>query len=398
MKAFKEPNYIANIIAKKILRQTDKKEEHFLDDWKKSEENQLLYEKLTNPRNFKKHDEVISSVDINSGWNKYISKIDESKKRKLIPSVVWYAAAVLLPLVIVTSYLIIINEKQAVPVSAENNVLIEPGTKNAVLLLDDGSGINLEKEESLELQEKDGTRIVKKEGVLNYEKSRKEKNIQSLKNTLLVPRGGEYNLILADGTKVFVNSMSRLEFPVQFSDSTREVSLEGEACFWVAKDAAHPFIVKVNGVKVEVLGTTFNINAYPDESSITTTLVEGKIKMNRLEKPGEEFILSPNDQAVIDSNSGQVKIGKVDADKFIQWVNGVYVFENQTLGAIMKTLGRWYDFNCWFENQDLKEIEFDGRLNKYESIEPILEIIQSTGKVKVEVENNNILFKEKSEN
>jgi ferric-dicitrate binding protein FerR (iron transport regulator) len=189
--------------------------------------------------------------------------------------------------------------------------------------------------------------------------------------------------------------MSKLVFPVSFSKENREVFLEGEACFKVRKDQSRPFIVNVNGIKIEVLGTTFNVNAYSDQEQIITTLVEGKVKIHLTDSPENEFILNPDDQAVFDLTGRTIQINQVDAVSYMQWVNGIYTFNDQSLGEIMRTLSRWYDFNYWFEQQDIEDITFKGGLNKYERIEPILEIIASTGKVDVTVKGKNIVFSKK---
>jgi ferric-dicitrate binding protein FerR (iron transport regulator) len=208
----------------------------------------------------------------------------------------------------------------------------------------------------------------------------------------MVPRGGEFNLVLSDGTRVFVNSMSKLEFPVNFTGNKREISLEGEAYFEVAKDKTRPFIVKIKGVQVEVLGTTFNIKAYPEDHQSFTTLVEGKVKLCSGNQSDNDYFLMPDQQAVYDPSSKGVVINKVDAGKIVQWTTGRYYFSDQPLDEIMKTLSRWYDFNYKFEDQAIKNVKFEGGLNKYGSIYPILDIINETGKVKVTVKNKDVIF------
>jgi ferric-dicitrate binding protein FerR (iron transport regulator) len=150
--------------------------------------------------------------------------------------------------------------------------------------------------------------------------------------------------------------------------------------------------VRIKGLQVEVLGTSFNVKAYPDDKQSFTTLVEGKVKLNSVLQTSVVQILEPDQQAVFDPSTSAIFAQKVDARQFIQWITGKYTFTNQPLDEMMKTLARWYDFNYQFEEASLKNIRFEGGLNKYQSIDPILEIINKTGKVKVSVKGKEVLF------
>ncbi len=304
-----------------------------------------------------------------------------------------YAAAVLVPFFMILAAYWYFNEhsRETIDIVAG----IQPGSRNALLVLDNGKTMDLMNDTIKSLVEDDGTIIENSEEELSYSAQIEEKNKKTLYNTLIVPRAGEYRLVLSDGSRVYVNSMSKLIFPVKFIGNTRELSLEGEACFIVKKDSLHPFIVNVNGLKVEVLGTTFNINAYHDDNNIITTLVEGKVKLTDESNPQNQILLHPDEQVVFNSYKRNLNVTKVNAKKYTQWIDGVYTFNNQSLEDIMRTLSRWYDFNYWFEQDEIKDIKFEGGLNKYESIEPILDIIESTGKVEISINGKNILFMKK---
>lgn len=388
---------ISEIIARKLGgEELGVEDEKKLSDWIfSSGRNRSLYNRIKDSRNFDQRNELIRQINTEGAWFRYKQKIDINPGRKRRIQWWQYAAAIFVPVLMISIFYVTQQEGKVEQVQiAEEQIL--PGSKNAVLVLGSGKSIDLEKNDSLDIKEEDGTRIIKDDQLLSYHQPTDETDMKVPDNTLIVPRGGEYSLVLSDSTKVYLNAMSKLVFPVSFTKVTREVSLEGEACFMVKKDQGKPFIVNVNGMRIEVLGTTFNVNAYKDQGKIITTLVEGKVRLFTGTGQSREYILSPDDQAVFNASSGgEVQIRQVNASNYVQWIDGVYVFDRQSLGEIMKTLSRWYDFNYWFEQQELEQIRFKGGLNKYESIDPILEIIESTGKVKATIKGNNILFSKK---
>jgi len=385
---------IAEVIVKKISGELSPGEEDFFNAWiNASPRNQDLFNRITDAQNLKERNRLVREIDTAQAWGRYFQTIKHQKKEHYFR--VWrYAAAFLVPVMLMTIlYFYLQRDREDNKVVQQEQIL--PGSRNSLLVLGNGKSINLQENNLLSIEEEDGTRIVNDKKCLSYHQAESEVKGEAPKNTLIIPKGGEYNLILSDSSEIYLNSMSRLVFPVSFSKETREVYLEGEAYFKVRKDQSRPFIVNVNGIKIEVLGTTFNVNAYSDQKQIITTLVEGKVKIHLTDSPENEFILSPDDQAVFDPAGKTIQINQVDAVNYMQWVNGIYTFNDQSLGEIMRTLSRWYDFNYWFEQQDIEDITFKGGLNKYESIEPILEIIASTGKVDVTVKGKNIVFSQK---
>jgi ferric-dicitrate binding protein FerR (iron transport regulator) len=186
--------------------------------------------------------------------------------------------------------------------------------------------------------------------------------------------------------------MSRLIFPVRFPKDERVVILEGEGYFEVQKEEKRPFVVQVNGMQIQVMGTSFNVKAYQDELSIYTTLVEGKVRVNTGSGPNDQYVLEPDQQAVFDRQKAALSVEQVDAVQYIQWTKGKYIFYNQTLDEIMKTLSRWYDFTYQCNDESIRSMRFEGGLNKYESIYPILDIIGKTGKVEVTVKGKEVIF------
>ena len=214
----------------------------------------------------------------------------------------------------------------------------------------------------------------------------KEKAIEGVReNRLEVPVGGEYRLTLSDGTRVWLNADSKLKYPVTFGNDIREVELEGEGYFKVTKDERKPFRVVVKKQTVEVLGTEFNVDAYPGEKNIYTTLVSGKVKVDA---DGQTVILDPGMQSVV--NDEKMYTRKVNVAEVISWRNGMFVLENHTLEEIMSKLARWYDFTVFYQNASLKEAPFKGKIPRYASFESVLDILEKTGEVKFNVKNQSV--------
>ena len=269
------------------------------------------------------------------------------------------------------------------------NTAIQPGTDKATLTLGDGSQIALEKGSSFQVQNADsnGEELIYEAG------KRKPKEVAY--HYLTIPRGGEYFIKLSDGTRVWLNSESQLKYPIEFIEGeTREVELVyGEAYFDVSSSTEHKgakFKVFNRSQEVEVLGTEFNIKAYKDEVNIYTTLVEGKVVVdNGISKQN----LIPNQQSNLDLEKNNIKVTVVDVKEEISWKNGIFTFRNKPLKNIMKVLSRWYDVDVVFVNKDLESAKFKGNLNKNQSIERILSIMQSSELVKYEINNKTIFIK-----
>ena len=391
MKKINSVQDIPVLIARSMSGQLDQQEKEVLEGWLHgSQRNQQLYDRIVSEKNLSAHNTTYESIDTEKAWTKLSQNPVALKKGRTFQLFIRYAAAVLLPSMIAISSYWYLNRHPAEvtrPVAG-----ISPGNKSAILVLGNGENVNLASNANKKILEKDGTVIDNSHTGLNYAGQSSVIVKETPLNTLIVPCGGEYNLVLSDGSKVFLNSMSKLIFPIRFTGENREVALEGEAFFEVAKDKFKPFIVSIRGMKVEVLGTSFNIKSYADDSQSFTTLVEGKVKVSSGNQLADVNYLQPNQQAVYDASKSAIVIQEVDASQMVQWTKGRYTFTNQSLDEIMKTLARWYDFSYKFEDESLKSIRFEGGLNKYERIDPILDILGRTGKVKVSVKDKEILF------
>tara|TARA_B100001093_G_scaffold122028_1_gene114787 strand:+ start:255 stop:1415 length:1161 start_codon:yes stop_codon:yes gene_type:complete len=273
---------------------------------------------------------------------------------------------------------------------------ISIGSDKAVLTLENGDQVILEKGKKFQ------NKTLNSNGKeLSYSiKNRSSSNFVDEKiasNFLTVPRGGQFSLNLEDGTKVLLNSDSKIKYPVKFiKGKNRQVELlYGEAFFDVSSSQNNDdseFIVSTKTQKINVLGTKFNIKAYNEDNIITTTLVEGKVKIGN---GRNQILLSPNQQSKVDSNSPDIIVSEVDVSQQISWINGLFSFNDTSLEDIMHTLSRWYDSEFIFKSANQKNFIFSGILERTKSIEDILLIIEKTSssnEINFEVNNKTIII------
>ena len=211
-------------------------------------------------------------------------------------------------------------------------------------------------------------------------------------NTMRIPVGGFYQLALSDGSKVWLNSMTELRFPVAFTGEERKVYLTGEAYFEVAPNSKHPFIVVTEeGMEVKVYGTEFNMNTY-QHGVVQTVLVSGKVGI-RVNATGKEVMLAPRQMAEYSEKTGMVRVEDTDPYRYIAWKDGEFVFERETIEEIMERLGRWYDVKVFYENESLKQKRFTGVISRYEDIEQVLRLIEGPATLRFEVKGNVVTVK-----
>lgn len=304
--------------------------------------------------------------------------------RKASRWITWSKYAAIIVLFVSIGILGLENEER-LEVENVSVAKIEHGSMKAQLVLANGEKVDLRPETSLQLEEVGGTRILTSDNRVKYSgKDSLAGQLAEVKyNTLIVPRGGEFSLELADGTRVWLNAESRLRYPVAFTGKERKVEMEGEVYFEVAKNREKPFIVTVNGVDIRVLGTSFNVSAYQED--VVTTLVEGKVQ---LKKGNEQVILSPNQQAIWSDDEFKVK--QVDARNFVLWKEGVFYFEDVDLETILDDMARWYNVNVFYMNPALKEMKFSVEIRRYGDINEILRRIEQTKRVKFEIKDRTI--------
>ena len=304
--------------------------------------------------------------------------------RKTVRWITWskYAAVILL-FVSMGIFWFVNEEEQEVENVAVTK--IEHGSMKAQLVLANGRRVDLVPETNLQLEEEGGTRILTLDNMVKYSgmDSLVGQSTEVKYNTLIVPRGGEFSLELADGTRVWLNTESKLRYPVAFTGDERRVEMDGEVYFEVAKNREKPFVVTVNGVDIRVLGTSFNVSAYQED--VVTTLVTGKVQ---LKKGDEQVVLLPNQQAIWSDDKFKVK--QVDARNYVLWKEGIFYFEDVDLEMILDDMARWYNVNIFYVNPTLKKMKFSVEIKRYEDINEILRRIEQTKRVKFEIKDRTI--------
>ena len=377
--------YIARLIARYLSDEIEEEEQAELTRWRnESSENERLFREICKEENIKQNMQKRQTFHAEDGWEGVQRKIQRHRFRHRILNICKYAAIFIFPVAIAT-VAIYKSGNEPQPLSKVEEQIV-PGGKKAVLILDNGEAIDLKSTSGVELKEKDGTVIQVDSTVLNYQQAPARTSEKLAYNKVNVPRGGEYQLTLSDGSKVQLNSMSSIRFPVQFAQDCRLVELEGEAYFEVSK-TGQPFIVQTKGMKIEVLGTTFNISAYANEE-YQTTLVSGSVKVQT--ENGSNRILKPSEQACITPGSNQINVRNVDTAFYTSWIHGKINFKDQRLDDIMKTLARWYDMDVVYENEATKELRFGCYVNRYNEITPLVKLLEQTGRVTVTVEGKTI--------
>ncbi len=302
----------------------------------------------------------------------------------------WYSAAAIL--LIILSAGLYFNRKTEAPVLAktipprfQNDVL--PGDNRAVLTLDDGSQINLDDAENGLLASESNIEI-KKVGTGQVEYTGGSQSAQTVKyNSLSTPMGGQYQLVLPDGSKVWLNSGSSLRFPTAFVGSERIVELKGEAYFEISKNKQMPFRVRTNNaMDVKVLGTHFNIMAYDDEKNISTTLLEGSVQV--LKESGT-VLLQPGQEASMNKGTGKINVSAADPEEAIAWKNGYFIFSNENIESIMRKVSRWYNVEVTFQG-NLSNKDFVGTISRNKNVSELLKMLELTGAVHFSIEGRRI--------
>lgn len=294
-----------------------------------------------------------------------------SRIRKMLP----YAAAAALLAFAVTGliYFLQPGTPGAQPLSGSVPERVIPGGNKAVLTLADGSQITLDTTENGAIAHQGNVQVIKLDsGQLAYNAAREKAEGEIRYNTLATPRGGQFRIILPDGSKVWLNAASSLRFPTAFTGKEREVQLTGEAYFEIAQNPGQPFKVAVKGMMVQVLGTDFNIMAYDDEMNIQTTLLEGAVKVN---KGTQTVQLKPGQQAELNTTGRMSVSDDVDVEGVIAWKNGYFHFSHASLEGVMRQVGRWYDAEITYEG-NVPDREFGGKIARGSDIKDVLKILE----------------------
>ena len=381
---------IKKLIVKFLAKEANLKELRQLELWIRNPENEYLFKEYFKANHYA--NKVLKTYDLETAKKNILQQINRRKAKSNY--IFKYAVAATLALILTTTYffgdsLFNTTDKDVNSPPIFNANTIEYGKDKAVLTLENGSLIALEKGNSIQTQN-----ATSNGKVLVYQNKAKQ-IVELVYNQLTVPRGGQFVVELSDGTKVWLNSESQLKYPVSFiNGQSREVELAyGEAYFDVSPSSKHKgakFKVFNQFQEIDVLGTEFNIKAYKGESNVYTTLVEGKISVSIDNK---NLGLKPNQQLDLDINNNTSAIKTVDVYNEVSWKDGVFSFESKTLEEVMKVFSRWYDIEIVFKNNSIKNEEFVGILRKNKRLETILKSFKNYGVIKnFEIEDKKVVL------
>ncbi|MBO9204622.1 MULTISPECIES: FecR family protein [Niastella] len=375
---------IAMLIKKHIHKELTEEERGELNDWiDASNENRKVFNELTDEDSL--HAAMQELYDFTQSHDRGQSAPVVglyAKKRNWFNYIL--AAAIVLAAVSLIWLLVVKNNNKEEKIAVTDTHTkkkdpdIPPGGNKAVLTLQDGSTIALDDAQNGVIAEQGKTVINKRGAELVYHDARLQAKDEATSwNIVTTPRGGQYQLKLPDGSKVWLNAASSIKFPVSFSGKERRVEITGEAYFEVTKDEAHPFIVSIRNTEVRVLGTHFNINAYSDNPQVKTTLLEGSV---RITPPagGHATVLTPGEQAQV-SEKGTIRVDdEVDIEKAIAWKNHLFIFKGDGVVDVMNTLSRWYDVDVEYKGS-VPDLQFYGIVNMDQPASNVLQLLQMKG-------------------
>ncbi len=385
---------ISKLIAKSLLKDINEKEKKILSDWlKEDDSNKTLYSGLEERQDWSQQQHHLDKERI---WQHIFNEINPEQKKKIFPfkTILKYAAAAIIVFGIGIGAWNIANDIKKKEIAQAHK--IKPGTSKARLILNNGKIIVLGVKDTVLNTTDKNISIKIDSGKIEYKRKNKKKKTAEL-HTLKMEKGEEYELTLADGTIVKLNSNTELRFPTEFSEDERRVYLKGEALFKVKGNESKPFIVHANGMNVQVMGTEFNVSAYEDDDFIHTTLIEGSVRVHeQLSGNNQTTILKPSQQAYLNKDGvKKLEVKIVDTDLYASWAKGKFVFKEEPLHSIFKKLSRWYNIEVFYDDAEAKYTEFSAICPRFEHCETILELMEKTNSVEFEVSDNTILVKSK---
>ncbi|WP_443937787.1 FecR family protein [Pedobacter sp. MW01-1-1] len=383
---------IAELALKSLKNNLSATEQAELQQWLDlSEENRLMLEQFKEETALKNDLKKFTSVNSAKIFDKITAEIatNNTLKKPFIGSIKLYVSIAAAVAIAIVSFSIYRSQKQQSPTLLAHSKEIKAGGNHATLTLENGQEINLDNHAAENLSAVSGISIQNTDkGTLIYKVSASS-DAEPAINTLSTPKGGQYQIELPDGTKVWLNALSTLRFPNTFTHSaTRKVELTGEAYFEVKPDKTKPFLVSTQDQTLEVLGTHFNINAYGDEVSQRTTLVEGRVKLTN-SYDGKNMLLHPGEQAVL-SKSNVLNSNKADIQLALAWKNNLISFENETIENILPQLIRWYNIDVRYEGKKPTD-RFSGSIQKFKNIAEVLNTLQLTNKIHFKIEGRSVI-------
>ena len=379
------PENIVQLALKSRKKGLTAKEREVLDQWLlENVELQEEFHQLVECGSVVQAARLFENIQIRNAWQNVEQKLSSRpgwKKRHL--TIRWSVAATVVIMLTAGWFLF---RQSPVRTEPEKLAQITPGSLKAIWVLEGG--------EKYELSENLGRDITNSGGVTIGKNSLNTLVIQEgnsrQRSTVRVPEGGEYRVVLSDGTKVWINSGSELTFPMNFEKGERVVELKGEAYFDVIKSKEWPFIVRTCRSSVKVLGTSFNVTTYPDEEESNTTLVEGRVEVS-LPGSTEKIVLKPGEQVLIRKEKAEVR--KVNTKLYTSWMRERFSFESEDMEAVIRKLSRWYDVSFFFTNPEMKQKRFTGSIPKYEEIHRVLKMMEMTTSIRFSVKDKTIIVR-----
>lgn len=333
----------------------------------------------------------LTEYELEDSYENLKARLPLHKETKVISIWLRVAVAASIALLLGTGIFYFANPKEQTIQVAEKPQDIAPGGNRGILTLSNGKQIVLSDISAKDTIAKEGEEVTIKmnaDGVITYiinPDAPSKENPNSF-NTLSTPTGGQYNIVLADGTKVFLNAVSSIKYPTHFNGDQRIVELNGEAYFEVAKDKSKPFIVKSGDQNIEVLGTHFNVHAYTNESVVKTTLLEGSVAVSY---KNQKAILKPGQQANVSDKFAKIAIKQVDTEAAIAWKNGRFKFDNADLKTVMRQLERWYGIKTEYHG-DVSDVRFNGGTFMNKNLSEVLKVLELSN-IKFKVEGKTII-------
>lgn len=330
-----------------------------------------------------------ASFDTFRRWIQLKEEMDKTSRKRRLLLRVWKSVAAVFVVAVAGGLLYWQITDSARPVEEQVLVAqIRPGETQAVLITGKGQQLLLQglKDTCLDITGNETLKI-SKDGSLEYSLSALSRMPEW--HTLQVPRGGEYKIVLDDGTEIWLNSASELKYPAHFVGNERRVCLVGEAYFQVARNEAAPFIVETRDMDVKVLGTSFNVSAYEDEENSHATLVEGRVEVDD-KVNGEKVTLTPGEQALLQGK--EMVVREVNTKLYSMWRLDRFTFASEDMEGVIRKLSRWYNVNFFFSNSSMKQKRFTGSLPKYSDISQVLKMIEMTTDIKFQVKGNTIII------
>lgn len=352
-----------------------------LEQWLEDDDNRRFFDRFCAERLFGIKWKQRNNISLKNAIQRFDDKVNKSSIRG-VGKIMGYVALVAMFVVAVgISWFYWISVGKGIEKINDGGA-----TSQAMLILADGQRINLQAEDSLSMCLDEGISLTNQSQCLVYTGAQAR---DSRYNELRVPKGGEYAVVLSDGTKVWLNSSSSLKYPEVFGNELREVILSGEAYLEVAKSEI-PFRVVVGDLIVQVYGTSFNINTHLDDK-IQTVLVEGKIGIKLAD--GQEYVLAPSQLADYDGRNRKLDVKNVDVGEYIAWHEGIFWFKKKRLEEIMLQLSLWYDVEIFYQNSQLKDLHFTAWFERSNTLEQVIKLLEKTEKIKLELKGKTLIVK-----